>query len=41
MEQNAFETALHYREEAVATQAVSYYNTIKLQFAQAKNAAVR
>lgn len=32
--QNALETALRYREEAVATQAVSYYNTIKLQFGQ-------
>lgn len=38
--QNAFETALRYREEAVATQAVSYYNTIKLRFAQAKGVAV-
>ena len=38
--QNALETALRYREEAVATRAVSYYNTIKLQFAQAKSVAV-
>lgn len=29
LSQNAFETALEYREEAVAMQAVNYYNTIK------------
>ena len=28
--QNALETALRYREDAVAMQAASYYNTIKL-----------
>ena len=41
MGQNALETALSYREEAVAMQAVSYYNTIKLRFAQAKSVAMR
>lgn len=39
--QNALETALRYREEAVATQAVSYYNTIKLRFAQAQSMAAQ
>lgn len=34
MGQNAFETALRYREESVAIQAATYYNTIKRQFGQ-------